>query len=384
MPVNASKPLLLALTRATRRVSTATAMARIVVVVLACALAACSGGGGDSTGTTGDGDDDDATSGGMGFTPTTPSDLCELAPLVGPGRWYGALSTNAELLGGVCEMGGPDAFLRVSADKRVDLQVFARGEGFTPRVEIIGDACTHDPSLGCALDGTAGLTVRDLLPGSTVHIVVGASPDEPLLGQSDTTTMPYYVDIVTTRVLAAGERCRPEVLGRCIAGTVCAPASEDEDGGQVPDPAAAEPVWRCVEVTADTCADAEEVDLAGTLTTLEFAGPPAQSDAHHHSCTGVDLVERVFQLRLPENPDGTESLNIRTDAPGVGLAVRTPGCLLDHELACSAPAEDGAEVTIVDFAALAQSGAQPYLFVEWPADGPAEIADGFVVELVRG
>ncbi len=380
MPENPTEPSRAAPTRAARRRG-------VTVAALACALAfapaACAGGGGDTTGTTtGDNDDDDsATSDAMGFTPPTPRDLCELAPLVGAGRWYGELYTNTEQLAGVCGMGGPDAFLQLATDKRVDLQVFARGEGFTPRVEVIGDTCTRGASLGCALDGTSGLTVRDLLAGTTVHIVVGVGADEPLLGEIETTTMPYYVDIVTRRVLEAGERCQPAELGRCVAGTVCALESDEE---QDPD---ADPgsggVWRCVETTADTCADAEEVDLAGTLTTLELFGPPAQSDAHQHSCTGAELVERVFQLRLPDTVEATESLSIRTDAPGVGLALRTPGCLSEHELACSAPAESGAELTIMDLASLAQSGQRPYLFVEWPADGPGDDVDEFVVELAR-
>lgn len=345
---------------------------------LACALAcatACSGGGDGTTSGSGDGtgggDDGTSDTAAVVYEPVSPSDACELAPVVEPGRYHGELFVNSETLAGVCGMGGPDAFLRVTIPYRLDLRVTAAAEGFTPRVEVLGDACARGVSLGCGLVGDEGVTVRDLLPGSSVHVVVGGAADDPAILAPGDDRLPYYVDVAFQRVLDVGARCKPDKLGRCVTGTVCAPVDMTGDDS----------TWRCTETTADACVDAEEIDLEGTLTTLSFPGPPAQSDAHQHSCAGAGLVERVFRLRAvaPVGPD--ESLVVRTSAPGVGLALRTPGCLPEHERACAAPSDAGASFTLESLATEVEFGARPYLFVEWAADEPA--LDGFVVELER-
>jgi hypothetical protein len=77
-----------------------------------------------------------------------------------------------------------------------------------------------------------------------------------------------------------------------------------------------------------------------------------------------------YVLRLDLEPPFPARLEITAADPGVGLALRAPGCLRGHELACAQPSAEGAKIG-VDTAALA--GAAPYLFVELPAEAAAPV-----------
>jgi hypothetical protein len=343
-------------------------------IVLGVALSSCAGEDASEEATTGVAPGDsssDSGSSSTGHTPELPTaaDSCVNAPTIGPGRWKGALLPPEEPQDGVCGLGGPDAFFRVEIPRRADLWIRATGEGFSPRLAVHPDVCTGDAPLTCSLDGGGpeGLWLYDLLGGSALRLAVGMDPDDPLLG--DMVPISFTLDLDLRRVLEAGELCMPEDYGRCVSGTVCAPPDEDDMSGDKLN-------WRCVSVDADTCADAELVVMTTTETTLELPGPPLQSDAHYHSCGGEGLVERVFQIRVPEPLNDGEELRVAASSPALGLAARAPGCLLDDERACTAPGTDG--VLVVD---LATAGGEMFLFVEWPVD--AEGLDALSLTLTR-
>ena len=49
-------------------------------------------------------------------------------------------------------------------------------------------------------------------------------------------------------------------------------------------------------------------------------------------CGGARRAERVFRLGVPGS--GPHGLEVRGDRPGLGFALRGPGCLPSEELAC--------------------------------------------------
>mgnify|MGYP000093009021 CR=1 FL=1 len=328
----------------------------------------------------GDGDDGevgsssgDPTEGPAHTEAQIPAAGCLDAPMATQGRYAGTLrGDEAELpSGGVCGSGGPDQFLRVRVPARADLRVEARGNGFVPRVSLTPAGCPGAPRLVCSADGFA--TLDDVAAGTELMLTIGAEAglfaamlaDEPPADGPD--PLGYVIDIGMNPVLAAGEVCMPQVLGRCATGTLCMPPRSDDEG------------WLCTSLEGDSCADPEQVTLvledgAGTL--VVDPNLP-QSDAHRHSCTGGGTRERVLQVKLPDGLRAQDDLQIRSVRPEVGLAVRAPGCLADDEVDCGAPAVGGTQVTIAGPAALAAAGVAPYLFVELPDPGvledPAEL-----------
>jgi hypothetical protein len=108
---------------------------------------------------------------------------------------------------------------------------------------------------------------------------------------------------------------------------------------------------------------------------IALPGEEVHSDAHHHGCGGARRDEAVYRLSL--DPDWiatlepTAALEISTEQPGVGLAVRAPGCLPDQEIACTPPGDGAAQVLVEDLAALTAAGTEPFLFVERPAASDA-------------
>ncbi len=341
--------------------------------LLACALGCNSGGGGDDSG---DGDAGEETSGSSTGDPTegpapseqAPSGSCDVAPRAEQGRYAGTLRGEEKEPpgGGVCGSGGPDQFLEVLVPARADLRIEARGNGFVPWVSLTSAGCLTEPQMLCSADGFAVLD--DVAAGTELVLTIGADPAifETMVAEAPPADGPdplgFVVDIGMTPVLAAGEVCMPQVLGRCATGTLCMPPSAEGDG------------WRCGELEGDRCADPERVtlELVDGVGTLVVDPNLPQSDAHRHSCTGGGTRERVLQIQLPADLRARDSLQIRSERPEVGLAVRAPGCLAGDELDCGAPAIDGTDVTIVTPAALQAAGVSPYLFVELPEQGVLE------------
>lgn len=341
---------------------------------LACAPGC--GGDGDEGG---EGEDSAAESstgaepgGAPSVGPQDPAGACVDAPRAMQGRFAGTLRGDEESPtdGGVCGGGGPDRFLRVMVPVRADVRVEARGAGFVPRVGLTA-ACEATTALACSADGIA--SVIDVGEGTELVLAIGADPADfgALLAEDPPADGPdplgFTIDIGMNPVLAADAVCMPQVLGRCGAGTLCMPPRSEGDG------------WRCTTLAGDSCAEPEVVTLElvdgrGTLT-IDPLRP--QSDAHRHTCAGGGTRERVLQLRLPAGLRAQDSLQIRSDRPEVGLAVRAPGCLGSDELDCGAPGVGGTEVTIAAPAELYAAGVAPYVFVELP--DPGVLAD--LVEL---
>lgn len=330
-------------------------------LVLTLVLAGCSRGGGD--GSSGDADSSSSSSGSGGppAEEVRPSESCEGAPLVVDGVYSGNLRGSASDAGpgGVCGEGGPDMFVRVQVEVPADVWVDARGVGFSPRVSLALEGCGSDRDVAC---GAAPVEARGLGIGNVVHIAIGADP-EVFAALSDAQPSPeeddplaFEVEVRRTRVLAAGEVCEPEGRGRCADGTWCALSAQGS-------------VRVCTPLLGDTCVSAEDlrvelVDGVGTWT-IDPSSP--QTDAHLHSCTGAGTRERVLRLELPGGPP-LRALAIEAMDPDVGLALRTPGCLVTDEVACAAPATEGARVVLSGLDALRLRGVRPYLFVELPSD----------------
>jgi len=341
-------------------------------LALALVLAGCSGpsGGGGEAG--GESSDTGASEGPVVSDAQVPSEDCTDAPAIGQGSFAGSLRdrTPDPVIGGVCGGGGPDVFLRVQVPLRADLRVEARGNGFTPRVSLAPVGCLAAPMLTCGVDGVVGLA--DLEEGTMVTLAVGLDAEsfaalaKQPVADDGTDPLGFVVDVGMTRVLARGEACRPAARGRCGAGSLCMQDSPvaGEDGD-------ADEVWSCTPLVGDNCIAAERVavELVAGEGTLIVDPDQPQSDAHHHSCTGEGTRERVMRLRLPVGLGPQLSLQIRTERPEIGLALRAPGCLVSDELACAAPSSAGSQVTIVAPDELQREGVEPYLFVEMPEPG---------------
>lgn len=340
-------------------------------------LAACGGqggGGGEAAGeSSGPGDSE----GPPAIDAQVPSEDCADAPAIGQGSFAGSLRerTPDPVIGGVCGGGGPDVFLRVQVPLRADLRVEARGNGYTPRVSLAPLGCLSAPMLTCGADGVVELT--DLKEGTIVNLAVGldaasfAALAKQPVADDGTDPLGFVVDVGMTRVLARGEACRPAARGRCGAGSLC-----------MQELTAADEVWSCTGLVGDNCIDPERVSVAlvaGEGTLMVDPDQP-QSDAHHHSCTGEGTRERVIRLRLPGGLGPQMSLQIRTERPEIGLALRAPGCLASEELACAASSAAGSQVTIVAPDELQREGIEPYLFVEMPEPG---VLDGPVLLYLR-
>ncbi len=343
--------------------------------MLALVLAGCSGPGGGGGEAGGESSGTSDTEGPPGSDAQAPSEDCADAPAIAQGSFAGSLRdrTPDPVIGGVCGGGGPDVFLRVQVPLRADLRVEARGNGFTPRVSLAPLGCLSAPMLTCGVDGVVELA--DLEEGTMVNLAVGLDAEsfaalaEQAPADDGTDPLGFVVDVGMTRVLARGEACRPAARGRCGAGSLCMQelTVADEDGE-------ADEVWSCTPLAGDNCIDPERVSVAlmGSEGTLIVDPDLPQSDAHHHSCTGEGTRERVIRLRLPALLGPQISLQIRTERPEIGLALRAPGCLANEELACAAPSPAGSQVTIVAPDELQRAGIEPYLFVEMPEPGVLE------------
>jgi hypothetical protein len=344
-------------------------------VVAVMAAPACGGGAaGSGSSEVGEVSSSGETTGANDPQLQVPSEGCAEAPAVGPGRFTGTLRDRGPdpALGGVCGGGGADAFMRIEVPVRADLRVEARGVGFTPRVSLAPPGCLKAPMLVCDGDGVAALA--NLSEGTVVTLAIGVDPavfaalSGVVVAEGEADPLAFTVDVGMRRVLAAGEVCMPEVLGRCGTGTICMPAISTADTEAEAD---GDPAWTCTPVAGDGCMDPEEVvvQLVDGAGSIAVDPDLPQTDAHRHSCTGAGMRERVLRLTMPAELGPQDSLEISVLQPEVGLALRAPGCLASDELDCMAPRPSGAQVVIVAPGQLGQAGVAPYLFVELPEPG---------------
>lgn len=352
------------------------------------------GGGAADAGSEG-GSDGGTTEGPLLAETVSPSDECSDAPLVAQGRFSGTLRdrTPDAAIGGVCGGGGPDVFLRISVPLRADLRIEARGNGFTPRVSLAPTGCLAGPMLACGADGI--LAISDLGEGTRLDLAIGvdaasfvALSDLAAPTGGDDDPLDFEVDVAMTRVLAEREVCKPTGRGRCASGTLCMLAPKMDDAGDEGDEdAAGIERWVCTDVPANRCEDPElvTVKLFADAGALSIDPDQPQADVYRHSCTGEGTRERVLRLVLPPSLGPRDSLQIWSDRPEIGLALRAPGCLASDELDCSLPSPAGSRVTIVAPDELQRMGVQPYLFVELPEPGVlTEVVTLYLRRVLRG
>ncbi|HET6582627.1 MAG TPA: hypothetical protein VFG69_04255 [Nannocystaceae bacterium] len=297
-----------------------------------------------------------------GGIPEVAGDRCESPLVVRPGVRTGTLANAQSDAENVCGPGGPDVFVQVEVDRRADLIVDARGEGFVPFVGVVESCSFGAAPLGC-VQGVP-MTVLDLPAGAAPIVVVGIGDGDPALAD-ESGGREFVLDLRLRAVLAAGEACMPKDRGRCEVGSACLP---DRDA-----------VAHCTVLAADTCATAEPHVLAlGESTSITVDPGQPQTDAHEHGCTGARRRDRVLRVDLPEVLPPATSLRIGTDAADVGLAVRSASCLADDELGCAAPEPDGLVLVVPDLLASLGNERAVYVFVELPLDpvGDDEIDPG--------
>lgn len=331
-------------------------------------------------------DADDTSDDGLGTpNPGEATDRCVQAPSVDEGRFFGTLRGNASVLGGACGSGGPDAFFRVDVPFRADVFVQALGVGFTPRVGVLPVGCAQDwttRTLACTEGIGAWLT--DIPAGASLVVSVGIDPEHPQLDLpapgEGADPLSFALDVELRNVLDAGDVCVPASRGRCGTGTLCLtpeglPAGRDardddaETGGVAPGDALDA---SCTVLDADTCASAEPLALPVGITTIALPAGVLHTDAHHHQCTGGHRPERVLALGLP--PSNAERvLDVRTQTPGIGLALRGPACTPDDERACAEPSAGGASVS-TSVGPLASDVV--YVFIELPPPSAGEASAG--------
>lgn len=308
---------------------------------------------------------DASTSGGVELGDDA-SDRCEAAPVIGAARHYGTLRGKGTELDGACGLGGPDAFLRLDVPRRSDVWVQAHGVGFEPRVGVLPDGCSADwahRTLLCT-EGIGGWLL-DVAAGSSLVVSVGVAEDHPVLDEPPRLIGPdpleFALDVELRNVLEPGETCLPQGAGRCGSGTACMTVPPPED-----DPDATPGPSVCVVLPGDTCQSAEPLAIPTGMTVVELDPTTPQTDAHVQSCGGARRRERVLRLDLPGA--GPHALEVRSDHPGVGLALRAPGCSPEQERACVDP--DAPPAVLV----AEVGGAVAFLFVELPppADGPED------------
>lgn len=297
-------------------------------------------------------------------------DRCADAPLLLQSTWTGTLWNAGGEGGGACGRGGPEVFVRVSTPVRADLEVEARGSGFTPRVDVRAHGCDAELDDVGVLACATGLPaqVLELAGGTQAWITIGIDPDDPKLQSADGVDALAFE--LTTRwrgVIARGDGCGLPGQGRCETGTACV---ADDDGSA-----------RCTSVVGDTCASAIPIALALDGTTTVMIDPASPyDDAHAHTCTGARRPEAVLLVSWDAPDDGGDPvLAVSTAAADVALAIRSPGCLAGDERGCvdASPAEQGRALQ-VDTAGLASA----FVFVELPstADARSELGP-FAVSL---
>jgi hypothetical protein len=287
------------------------------------------------------------------------TDQCELAPEIGAGRHYGSLRGDAAELGGACGLGGPDAFFRLVVPRRSDVWLQGYGVGFVPRVGVLPHTCTTDwASRTLLCTEGVGSWLLDVAAGSSLVVSVGVDEEDPVLDEPPPTEgsdpLELALDVELRNVLEPGEPCLPEGVGRCGSGTACLPAPPPEDDPEAPPGPAV-----CTVLEGDTCQTAAPVIVTTGVTLVEIDPATPQTDAHAHSCGGARRRERVLRLELPGL--GPHALEARVDHPGVGLALRAPGCLVEDERGCVDPDAPPPAVLAVEV-----SGPVAFLFVELP------------------
>lgn len=293
-------------------------------------------------------------------------DRCADAPVLTQSTWRGSLWNADAEAGGACGRGGPEVFVRVSTPVRADLEVEARGNGFTPRIDIRDRGCDDDGVLACATGLPA--QVLELAAGAEAWIAIGIDPADPRLEEAnDLEGLSFELTTRWRDVVARGDGCGLPGQGRCETGTACIAAA---DGSQ-----------RCQTVLGDTCASAIPVVLSqdgASTVTIDPASP--HDDAHAHSCAGARRPEAVLLVSWDAPADGGDLLlTASSEAADVALAIRSPGCLAADERACVDASPAAAPRTLqVDAAGLASA----FVFIELPttADARSELGP-FAVSL---
>ena len=252
------------------------------------------------------------------------ANVCLAAAPTGAGVWTGELRGKESNNGGACELGGPDVFFNIEVPRRADVSFHARANNFEPRVGVRHSDCAvgfDERGVLC----TTGLPgwVYDVAGGTTLIASVGIDPAAPVLqGRGG---LGFELEVAFRPVLAAGEGCQPDSVGRCESGTLCI-AESDAFGTPI---APAE----CVPIDGDTCQSAFALTIPPGETRVGIPRQAIQTDAHLHSCMGARTRERVFRVEL----DGNLGEGARVGMIGetvAGYAVRGPGCLLEEELGC--------------------------------------------------
>lgn len=350
-------------------------MRRAIPAALLCLGLACGGGDEDQESEAGD-EDPPADEGESGDPLPALGDRCaDTALRVQAPTTLAATLRNArpdpDDLALACGLTGPVVFAEVRVRDRVDLQVFARGRGFTPIFATLLPGCVADPARVLACGRSLPTTLFDLGPDVELLVAVGIDKSDPALEQlaiDGVDPLDFELRLEARPVLAEHQRCGP-AYGRCEAGTVC--LATEEDGVTID---------RCRRPPADSCAAPGTVVVpsSGAAAVIEIAADEPHSDAHEHACTGWRRPERVERLLLPAGLGETAILHVEADDPRVGLALRGPDCLPESALACA-----GGDVVSLSYggqgqlAALAAANETPILFIELPrehdADPPASI-----------
>ncbi len=333
---------------------------RSVLPLLALLVAGCGADGASGSDeppvmqveTTGGGGEDEGSSSSSGDGALEDGfDVCLGAPRVPPGRFRGSLAGKASNGGGACGAGGPEVFFRIQVEGRSDLRVFARGDGFEPRVGVFGNDCANpfdEAGLLCT-QGVPGW-VSDVPPGTELYVAVGASASDLEASESGA----YELEVETRRVLGRGEICVPEARGRCEAGTTCMVPEGGEGTAQ------------CVPISGDRCSDPIRVDVRRGTMALSIEPDVVHGDAHAHACAGERTPERVYRLELPP---GSAEASLRVEGERVlALAARGPTCLPEEETACAR--DDAGLAPAFELEGPLPSGL--YLFVELPEDRSSE------------
>jgi len=295
------------------------------------------------------------------------SDQCSLAPTIGAGVHRGSLRGYSSELEGACGRGGPDAFFRLEVPRRSDIKLRGLGTGFVPRVGVLPHSCASDwesRSLYC--DEGVGTWLLDVAAGSGLVVSIGIDPENPELGLPPPMQGPdplsFALEVRLRNVLEPGDLCEPSSRGRCTSGSACLAAPDVDEPDAPLGPA------RCTVLPGDTCESAVELALRTGVTTVELDPETLQTDAHAHSCGGARRRERVLRLVLPG--PGPHALEVRGDRPQVGLALRSPSCVLEDERACADGEEAGTPVITAEV-----EGASALLFIELPPDETEDEGD---------
>lgn len=341
---------------------------------------ACNGG--DEPNSQEVGDDGASAEGGAESTETgtgEPEDLppslgvfatnCDEALSLGTGHYASSLRGRNEDFGGACGLGGPQLFFAIEVEQDADLLVELSAESFAPRVELLSAQCVPGRSLQCS--DASSVAMSDLRAGSRILGSVGIDPDDPALSDEGLAEDPlaFELRVELQPVLAEEQLCGEHVIGRCTAGTRCAPS---EEGPQ-----------RCLPVAGDTCSRALTLSLPAVGETLaldiDLEAEAGLVGAHHaSSCGGGDTRELVYRLdrgalEALAAQVGEHRVELTSQTPGVLAALRGPGCRASAELSCSE--EISAQALSLDPATLVGGpDGDPYLLVELPDDAQGVIS----------